>query len=369
VLIINNEHVTQILTMKMTVDALDKAYRDLATTNAVCKPRTDIQIPTPDSKRMYQRSSVEGGSTSGYFAIRMKSDIIYEQEYNGATTQEKYCMRPGLYCGLILLTDSRTGEPLAILNDGIIQLMRAAADAAIGVNLMARPDARVVGMIGSGGMARTHMEAIMTVRPGIELLQVYSPTKANREAFGKEMSERYGISVKVCDAVEQIYKGSDIIAAVTDSAVQVLDGAFIEKGSHIINSGGGNGRLDSKTLARVDAYLRFGSATKPWGHMEAAEDEYVTYAARPDLPWPFKRKTPGERGHGAMLPPERMMTYSDLMSGKPGRKSRDDITFSERGNLQGNQFWAVAGIVYEAAKAKRLGHELPTDWFLQDIRD
>jgi alanine dehydrogenase len=57
------------------------------------------------------------------------------------------------------------------------------------------------------------------------------------------------------------------------------------------------------------------------------------------------------------------------MSGKPARKNRDDITFSERGNLQGNQFWAVAGVVYEAAKAKRLGHELPTEWFLQDIRD
>ena len=45
---------------------------------------------------------MEGGSTSGYFATRMKSDIIYETEYKGVVTQEKYCVRPGLYCGLIL---------------------------------------------------------------------------------------------------------------------------------------------------------------------------------------------------------------------------------------------------------------------------
>ena len=46
---------------------------------------------------------MEGGSTSGYFAIRMKSDVIYETEYQGAITQEKYCVQPGTFCGLILL--------------------------------------------------------------------------------------------------------------------------------------------------------------------------------------------------------------------------------------------------------------------------
>jgi ornithine cyclodeaminase/alanine dehydrogenase-like protein (mu-crystallin family) len=368
-LIINNEHVAQVLTMPMTIDALEKAYRDLASTDSVCKPRTDIQIPTPDPKKMYQWSSVEGGSTSGYFAIRMKSDIIYEQEYNGAITQEKYCIKPGVFCGLVLLTNSHTGEPLAIMNDGLMQLMRVGADAAIGVKFMAKEDARVVGMIGSGGMARTHMEAIMAVRPSVDRLQVYSPTQKNREAFAEEMASRYKISAVACDRVEDVYRGADIVAAVTDSAVQVLDGALIEKGTHIINAGGGNGRLDAGTLKRVDAYLRFGSATKPWGHTAAdGEDEYVTYAARPDLPWRFKRKTPGERGHGAMLP-DRMISFADLIAGKRGRNRPNDITFSERGNLQGNQFWAVAGKVYEAAKAGGIAREVPTEWFLQDIRD
>ena len=255
------------------------------------------------------------------------------------------------------------------MNDGLIQLMRAGADAAIGAKVMSKADARVVGMLGSGGMARTHMEAIIAVRPSIELLKVYSPTKENREAFGKEVSERYGVSVTVCDNAADVYKGADIVAAVTDSAVQVLDGALVEKGTHIINAGGGNGRLDAKTLQKVDVYLRFGSATRPWGHAEmAGEDEYFTYAARPDLPWPFKRKTPGERGHGAMLP-ERTISFADIVAGKAARNGPDDITFSERGNLQGNQFWAVAAKVFEVAKAERIGREVPTEWFLQDIRD
>lgn len=59
-----------------------------------------------------------------------------------------------------------------------------------------------------------------------------------------------------------------------------------------------------------------------------------------------------------------------LGSGKvQGRTSPDQITYSERGNLQGAQFHAVAGKVYELAKQAGLGREIPTEWFLQDIRD
>ena len=54
---------------------------------------------------------------------------------------------------------------------------------------------------------------------------------------------------------------------------------------------------------------------------------------------------------------------------KKGRISDRQITYSERGNIQGAQFFAVAGKVYELAKAKSLGREIPTEWLLQDIRD
>jgi len=66
----------------------------------------------------------------------------------------------------------------------------------------------------------------------------------------------------------------------------------------------------------------------------------------------------------------RQLSLEDLLTGRaPGRTSDQEITLSERGNLQGNQFWAVAAKVYEAARAQGLGRELPTEWFLQDIRD
>ena len=77
-LIINNHDVEQLLTMEDTIAALEEAYLALAAKEAVCRPRIDIRIPTSDPGKNYQWGTMEGGSTAGYFAIRMKSDIIYE---------------------------------------------------------------------------------------------------------------------------------------------------------------------------------------------------------------------------------------------------------------------------------------------------
>jgi ornithine cyclodeaminase/alanine dehydrogenase-like protein (mu-crystallin family) len=67
---------------------------------------------------------------------------------------------------------------------------------------------------------------------------------------------------------------------------------------------------------------------------------------------------------------DKTVFMEDLLAGRAtGRTSPAQITFSERGNIQGAQFFAVAGAAYEAARAAGVGRELPTDWFLQDIRD
>lgn len=334
-LFINNAVVSELLTMEDTIAALERSYHQMVTQEAVCRPRIDIQVPTLNPRKIYQWGTMEGGSQSGYFAIRMKSDVIYEQEYNGAVTQEKYCTRPGMFCGLILLTSTENGEPLAFINDGVLQHMRVGADSGIGVKYMAREDAQVVGMLGSGGMARTHMAAFMCVRD-IKKLQVYSPTPANREAFAEEMRQKYGIEVSVCDNPRNVYRGADIIAGVTDSAVPVLNGEWIEPGCHVVNGGGGGGRPDQKTLEKVDVYLRFGNAPAPWGLPEMAlEDEYVTYAAEPEFNSNFKMKRAGKRGHGAALP-DRMVTFKDIFEGtNRGRTSSRQVTYSERGNLRG----------------------------------
>ncbi|HEX2256932.1 MAG TPA: hypothetical protein VHG92_09605 [Afifellaceae bacterium] len=368
-LFISNEDAAQLFTTAEAIGALERSYAALAAGDAVCRPRIDVELPTGRAGEIYRWGTMEGGGP-GYFAIRMKSDVAYWQEQDGRATREKYCVRPGLFCGLIFLFSTANGEPLAILNDGVIQHARVGADSGIGVKLLARQDARVVGMLGSGGMARSHMAAFMAVRPGIERLQVYSPTRANRERFAAEMAERHGIEAEPVDRPEAVYPGADIVAAVTDATQPVLDGDRLEPGAHVVNIGAG-GAPDARTVERCDVYLRFGNAPAPRNRPDLAlDDQFLSYTA-PAAETVLKRRPKGARdGSHRTLAPERLVTFADLAEGRHrGRTSPDQITYSERGNLQGAQFWAMAAMVYEAAKTRGLGRELPTEWFLQTVRN
>ncbi len=364
-LLLNNNDIQQVLTAEMTVRALEVSYKQLIEREAVCRPRIDIRIPTKVPGRFYQWGTMEGGSTSGYFAIRMKSDVFQEQEYNGARTEEKFSVRPGLFCGLILLTDIETGAPLAIMNDGYLQHLRVAADAAIGANIMARKNAEVLGMLGSGGMARSHVEALLQIR-NIKRLQVYSPTKTNRERYAREMAENYGIEAVALNEPQAAYRGADILASCTDSSVPVIKGEWLEEGMHVIAVGG---RPDDAAKKRFDLTLRLGTAPAPVGRPElGTADEYLGYVARPDTAF-WRHRRLGKRAPAITGEGKDVMLADILNGGARGRASDRQITYSERGNIQGAQFYAVVAVAYEEAKKRVLGHELPTEWFLQDIRD
>lgn len=349
----------------MTRDALLVAYDDLARGDAVCRPRIDIRIPAKKPERVYQWGSMEGGSIRGYFAIRMKSDVLVEQQYHGARTQKKFAQRPGLYCGLIFLTSIETAEPLAFINDGHLQHMRVAADSAIGTAILARKDATSLGMLGSGEMARAHIESLLEVRD-IKTVKVYSPTPANRERFADDMRAKFDIDIVVCGDPREVYAGVDLLAACTDSVTPVIRGEWLQPGTHVISIGG---RPDAASDARFDVVLRLGVSPAPVGRSDlGTADEYLGYLAQPNHPlWETVKggkaaPTVGSRGTEVM--------YADVLAGRAvGRSNEAQITFSERGNIQGAQFYAVAGAVYEAALKSGQGREVPTDWFLQDIRD
>lgn len=365
-LVIGNDVSHDVLTMPDTIAALEGSYRAMVEGTAVSRPRIDMELPAGEAGVLYRWGTMEGGGPK-YFATRVKSDLTWWEGEEGRATREKCCGQRGQFCGLIWLFSSDTGMPLAILNDGVIQHMRVGADSGIGVKYMARADVETVGMLGSGGMARTHVAAFMAVRPGIRRLRVFSPTRANRERFAAEMAEAHGIDAQAVDAPEQVYRGAGIVCGVTDAARPVLDGDLLEPGTHVVNIGAG-GAPDRRTEERVDAYLRFGEATAPRGSAQAPDVEFLSYTAPAAMPILEAHPKGATEGHTA-LKVARRLSYADVMDGAPARRSDDEITYSERGSLQGAQFWAVAGIVYEKARAAGLGREIPDAWFLQDIRN
>ena len=366
-LVIDNKMVAELLTTSEAVAVLEQSYADLASGEGICRPRIDMRIPIGDGKSVYQWGTMEGGSArSGYYAIRMKSDVLVEETVEGNRTQEKYCITPGTFMGLVLLLSVRNGEPLALLNDGVLQHIRVAADSAIGVKYGSNEDAKILGMIGSGGMARSHLEAIATVRD-IDLVQVYSPTKANRERYAAEMSELVGIEVKAVASAEEACMGADIVSGCTDAVGPVIAGRHLSDGVHVTSIGG---RPDDDACERFTRWLRLADATVPvsnkaWG----TRDEYVYYKARPDDPV-WRQHFHGTSAWNVSGIEPKLVTLAQILAGEAkAREDRLDVTFSERGNAQGAQFHAICGLIYEKVVGKGVGREIPTDWLLQDIRD
>ena len=361
-LFIDNEVQRQILTIEDCINAQEIAFKELSTGEATHRPRIDVYSPSERTDAYWRWGSMEGVSQAlGVFATRMKSDILtWPVGEDGNWTEEKHNTRPGLFCGLVFLFSTRNGEPLAILNDGIIQHMRVGAAAGLGAKYLARANSRVVGMLGSGGMARTSLQAFCAVR-GIERVHVYSPTREHREGYAAEMREELGVDVVAVDSPKEAVGGADIVCFATDGMRAAVSGDWLEPGMHVTNPGRGMGL---EVLERAEVIIRQGVGSAPPVDEELRRGRGYSTGTPEEL-----ARLPDE---GALRSFSRTKypTFPDLAAGTvEGRTSDDQITvYLDVGN-QGLQFAACGSIVYEKAKERGLGHEVPTEWFLQDIRD
>jgi alanine dehydrogenase len=365
-LFIHNEMVEKLLSMPECIDALEHAFRQLPSGGAIHRPRLDMYVPCEREDGYYRWGTMEGAN-DGIFAIRMKSDLMtWPKNASGGWRENKYCVQPGLYCGLILLFSTRNGEPLAIINDGLLQHMRVGAGAGIGAKHLSRRDAQSVGMLGSGGMARTFLEAFCAVRP-IKRVKVFSPTRANCELYAQEMGEKLGIEVTPVDSAREAVRGVDILSTCTDSMSPTFDAQWLEPGMHVANLG--PAEVSREALAGFDVKIRQGVGGLKLAESDRVRSEVghspVAFIAGTEEEMRRLPEPTGASGFGGDYP-----DYCDLVFGRvPGRRSDQEITFYHNVGNQGLQFSAAGGLVYRKARAVGMGRELPTEWFLQDIRD
>jgi alanine dehydrogenase len=133
----------------------------------------------------------------------------------------------------ILLLDPETGALEALLDGRLITEMRTAAVSAVSVRHMARPDAAVLAILGSGVQARSHLAALTLVREFREI-RAWSPTPAHLEQFACESSPA---GVRACASAEDAVRGADVIVLATASATAVLDNAWVSPGAHVVSVG------------------------------------------------------------------------------------------------------------------------------------
>lgn len=364
-LLIDNDVVAQVLTMRECIEVQEAAFAELNEGKAIFRPRIDTYVPCEREDGYYRFGTVEGAS-GGYYAVRLKSDIVFwPSAADGSTSENKYCVQPGTFCGLVFLYSCANGEPLAIMNDGILQHMRVGAAAGIGTRLLARADAASVGMLGSGGMARTFLEAYTAVRP-IARVKVFSRDRGNRRRYADEMSAKLGIEVAAVDSAREAARGVDILSTCTDSIKPTIEPDWLEPGMHVVNLG--PHEISAAVAERFDVKVQQG---------------------REGLPLPesamFRRGVGGSLGAFVMGTEEQQRrlpratrnleldewpVYVDVLAGRaPGRTRSDQITHYRTIGNWGVQFSSVGGLVYRKARAAGLGRELPTEWFLQSIRN
>ena len=366
-LLLNNTDVANVLDMRLCMDSLDGVFQEMAIGDAVGMGRVDLYVPSGKTKAPYYRWAVmTGGSKKdGYVCARMLSDMVNWPREHGRIRENKYAREPGTFLGLLFLFSAKDGTPVAMINDGFLQHYRVGGGAGLGVKYLSRADSEVVGMIGSGGMARTYLDAFIQARK-IRKVKVWSPNAENVRLYAREMAERHKIEVEPAASAREAVRGVDIVSCCTSTNEPVFFNEWLEPGMHVTNLT--SSEIESSLPRIVDVAMRAGEATPRLEKLPPEADYYRAgflgyVAGQPEERALVPRLT---------LPPEiiDMPRLVDLIAGKErGRTDSKQTSFFLNVGAIGAQFEGVAAAVYNKAREQGLGTEIPTDWFLQDIRD
>jgi len=361
-LILSNAEIAGLVTMKEVIDVLEDAFIELAEGRGAFRRRSDICTPSGhDSGGMYALKSMDGVVPKlGVGAIRINSDILTFPTVNNVLRRVKVPAAPNeRYTGLVLLFSTRTGEPLAMFPDGMVQPMRVAATSALGAKCLAREDAATVAILGSGWQARSQVRAIVEVRK-VKKIRCYSTRKEMRESFAAEMSPLVGVEIETVDTPEKAVAGTDIVLAATNAIVPVFKPEWIEKGMHLSMIKPGEFGPDVVRRADIAATL-----------MEDCDPVFITSHGLhvPEEPGGELQNLAEEIDwKGLVTLPELLLEGKQGWQAgteRRGRTSADQVTCFLNPLGLGYQFAAVGAAIYRNAKAKGVGNELPTDWFTE----
>lgn len=295
-LILDEAAVRQHLSLTDLIPAMETALQALSSGEAVQPLRTMMEV-TGHGGFMASMPAFSGG----YLGAKLVT--IYPGNRDVHT-----------HHALILLFKPETGEPLAIMDGRLITEMRTAAVSAAATRRLARPDSRVLAILGSGAQAHSHLEALRLVH-AYEEVRVWSPRHS------LEFADRFRL--RAAASAEAAVRGADVIVVATTSTTPVLRGEWLSPGVHINAVGAPRPdwrELDDAVLRRANLFVE---------SREAASRESGDVIAA---------------GHISA-------EIGEVIAGtRPGRESPTEITLFKSVGVAVADL-ASAGLVYRAAKA------------------
>lgn len=360
--ILSNEIIEQVLSMPASIGAIEEAYLAWSKGEAITRPRSDTYMPVGNST-YYVLKTMDGIlGPQGIGSIRLNSDLIQWSTKNGVTKKAKLRSAQGeRYNGMVLLFDIHSGEVRAMFPDGYIQKMRVAATGALSVKYMAREDADVLGLIGTGWQATGAIEAAHSVRP-LSLVKVYSPNAQHRKDFAELYQKKLEIPVIAVNSAREAVSGASIVSTATNSLTRVLEAEWLEPGCHVY----------------CVKYSELGDAVRSKADRivvnvhNATPENFLPGIGRVLGTDPIDLLEQGiEKEVLSESEDEWAKAYPELqevVSGSSVGRARDDeITLFVNNNGIGLQFSATGAAALKEAEEKNLGIDVPIDWFVQTL--
>jgi ornithine cyclodeaminase len=134
--------------------------------------------------------------------------------------------------GQVILADGETGELRALLDASAVTAIRTAAVSALATRLLAREEASVLAIVGTGVQARKHLESIPIARP-IQRAVVAGRTRDHSQRFVEQMDRTTSLELSAADSVEAAVRGADIVVTATDSPTPVIKREWLRPGTHV----------------------------------------------------------------------------------------------------------------------------------------
>lgn len=227
---INESEVKSIFTMPLAIEAVESISKRQAAGEVLVHPRRRFELP--------------GGS---FFHHMAAADVP-----GGFVATKQYTYVGGKLKFLVSLFSSETGDLLALIEADNLGQMRTGAASGVATKYLARKDAKTAAIIGTGGQAKTQLEAVAAVRK-LDGVKVYSRDAERREKFAREMSERIGVGVNAVASSAEATADSAIICTATNAGQPVVNGDAILPGAHLNAIGANHMRkreLDAETVAK-----------------------------------------------------------------------------------------------------------------------
>ncbi|GAB4504793.1 MAG: ornithine cyclodeaminase [Anaerolineales bacterium] len=221
-LILTAADVRKALPMTEAIQAMKRAYASLSDGRAEVPLRTRLPIPKHDAATLFMPAFVQTKEGDA-LAVKIVSLFPGNPSRGLAFIQ-----------AAVLVLESDSGRPLALLEGSSLTALRTGAASGAAIDLLARPDSRVLAVIGAGGQARSQTEAACSVRR-IEKVWVFDSDIERAEALAGEMAGQGNIpkDVSVAQTSRQAVEQADILCTATTSRTPVFEDAFLKAGAHI----------------------------------------------------------------------------------------------------------------------------------------